>query len=136
MLPSFDPCGNLPPGVHWATWEEMVQRFGSSSRRIWLIKGLYRALKELRRAGCSVIYLDGSFVTAKENPDDYDACFELVGLDLKVLQKLSPVFFDFTNSRAAQKAKYRGEWFPAEMAEGLTGRTFIQFFQIEGYGRE
>jgi hypothetical protein len=33
--------------------------------------------------------------------------------------------------RAAQKAKYRGEFFPANMTEGGSGGTFLSFFQID-----
>ena len=31
MLPEFDEVGNLPPGIHRATIEEVVQRFGVGS---------------------------------------------------------------------------------------------------------
>ena len=31
MLPAFDEFGNLPPGIHPATLEELVQRFGAGS---------------------------------------------------------------------------------------------------------
>lgn len=129
MLPPFDTRGNLPPGIHHASWEEMVKRFGCSPRRQWLLKGLRKAVRDLRRAGCNVVYIDGSFVTSKESPGDYDACYELSDIDLVKLRLFAPVFFDFANGRAAQKAKYRGEWFPAEMAEGLTRRKFVEFFQ-------
>jgi hypothetical protein len=41
------------------------------------------------------------------------------------------VFLDFSNSRARQKARLRGEFFPAELPEGLTGKTFLEFFQTD-----
>jgi len=44
---------------------------------------------------------------------------------------LDPILLDFSNGRAAQKAKYLGELFPAETPEGSTGRTFLEFFQID-----
>jgi len=28
MLPSFNERGNLPPGIHSATWDEVEDRFG------------------------------------------------------------------------------------------------------------
>lgn len=68
MLPEFNHDGRLPPGIHWATWQEIEARFGFSSRRQHLLSGLRLALEELNRAGCHIVYLDGSFVTAKREP--------------------------------------------------------------------
>ena len=74
MIPSCDAAsGNLPPGIHEATWSEILLRYGSTSHRLRLLAGLQTALDGLRGAGCTRAYLDGSFVTAKENPDDVDA---------------------------------------------------------------
>ena len=42
---------------------------------------------------------------------------------------LDPVFLDFSNLRAAQKARFQGEFFPADIPEGLSGRMFLEFFQ-------
>ncbi|MGA2133522.1 MAG: hypothetical protein ABSH50_14605 [Bryobacteraceae bacterium] len=44
---------------------------------------------------------------------------------------MDPVFLDFSNSRARQKQRFGGEFFPAELPEGVTGRTFLEFFQID-----
>lgn len=53
MLPSFDPAtGLLPPGMHAATWEEIVARYGYSPHRLALLAGLKAALDALRTAGC------------------------------------------------------------------------------------
>ena len=83
----------------------------------------------LANAGCNHVYLDGSFVTAKPHPGDYDGCWDHVGVDLA---KLDPVLLDFTNKRAAQKAKYLGEMFIAGMPSG-PGGPFVDFFQIEKF---
>jgi hypothetical protein len=32
--------------------------------------------------------------------------------------------------RAAQKQRFLGEFFPAELPEGATGRAFVDFFQV------
>ena len=32
------------------------------------------AMVNLRDAGCKTVYVDGSFVTDKERPGDFDAC--------------------------------------------------------------
>ena len=75
-----------------------------------------------------MVFLDGSFVTSKEFPDDYDGCYDIVGLDP---EKVDPVFFDFKNHRAAQKVKYYGEFLPAQAKESGSGRIFLDFFQID-----
>jgi len=72
---------------------------------------LKRALDSLRAAGCQRAYIDGSFVTDKDDPEDFDACWEVAGVDPA---RLDPELLDFSKRRAAQKAKYRGELFPAD----------------------
>lgn len=126
MLPPFDARGNLPAGIHAADWSEFVARFGFSARRQVLLLGLQAALTALQRAGCTLAYVDGSFVTAKKEPGDFDACWSIAGVDPTLLD---PVLLDFSNGRAAQKARFGGELFPAELPEGASGRTFLEFFQ-------
>lgn len=128
MLPNFDADGNLPAGVHAADWPEFVARFGFSGRRQGLLVGLEAALRSLQDAGCALAYVDGSFVTAKKEPGDFDACWGIAGVDPALLD---PVLLDFSNGRAAQKARYGGELFPAELPEGGSGRTFLEFFQTD-----
>ena len=82
----------------------------------------------LKEAGCKAVFLDGSFVTSKEMPGDFDACWAIQDVDVN---KLDPVFFDFTNLRAAQKARFQGEFFPADIPEGFSGSTFLEFFQVD-----
>jgi hypothetical protein len=126
-IPNIDEAtGNLPPGIHHATWEELNGAFGSTPHRRALLEGLFLALSALRQAGCRRTYVDGSFVTAKEVPGDFDACWDPEGVDPEVLE---PTLLDFTNRRAAQKAKYGGELFIATDAAGPAGTRFLDFFQ-------
>lgn len=90
--------------------------------------GLRRALECLRGAGCRFAYIDGSFVTAKDVPGDFDGCWDTDNVDGS---KLDPVLLRFDNRRAAQKAKYLGELFPAQVQDTTTGLTFIEFFQLD-----
>jgi hypothetical protein len=128
MIPPIDSTGNLPSGVHWATWQELVDRFGKSRHRRQLLTGLKTALDALRIAGCRIVYIDGSFVTAKQVPNDFDACWDIDGVDPALLD---PILLTFDYGRAAQKAKYLGELFPAQFNEGGSGTTFLEFFQID-----
>ena len=78
MIPPFeiDPGEDgryqLPPGIHLATWPERVERFGTNERRNEIFAGLLRALQALKAAGCQRAFVDGSFVTSKEVPGDFD----------------------------------------------------------------
>jgi hypothetical protein len=128
VIPLFQSDGNLPPGLHTATWEAVADRFGSTPKRQRLLSGLRAALDALGVAGCRRVYLDGSFVTAKRAPGDFDACWDVAGVDPALLD---PVLLIFDQGRAAQKAKYGGELFPAQLPNGITGLTFLEFFQID-----
>lgn len=131
VIPEFEADGNLPVGVHWALWSEVNQRFGLTVHRRRLLSGLKSALDQFAAAGCRSFYLDGSFVTGKDHPGDYDACWDVVGVNPGMLD---PIFFDlrdFKRAREAQKHKYFGEFFPAQLPEGLSGKQFVDFFQTD-----
>jgi hypothetical protein len=131
VIPAFDSNGNLPPGVHGAGWAEIVERFGITPHRLELMRGLLVALRSLRDAGCLRAYLDGSFVTDKKIPVDFDGCWEIAGVDAS---RLDPVLLDFENGRAAQKARFGGELFLAETGADELGTTFVRFFQQDRSG--
>ena len=128
MIPSFDEYGLLPPGIHWASWDEIIERFGTSSWRLRLAAGVRAAVENLKSAGCQTIYVDGSFVTAKEVPNDFDACWEEVGVDPLALD---PVLLTFDPGRTTQKAKFLGELFPASIIASEDGFSFLEFFQTD-----
>lgn len=127
MIPEWLPNGDLPSGVHPATWAEIEERLAFNPRRRRLLSGFREACELLRKAGCRLIYLDGSFVTAKSHPGDFDACWDIQDVDDEALD---PVFWDFSQGRAAQKQRFLGEFFPAQLPEGATGRLFVEFFQV------
>jgi len=121
MIAPFKDDGNLPLGIHPATWSEILARFGTNDRRRELLRGLIAGLYALKSAGCRIVYIDGSFVTAKQHPGDFDACWETGGVDL---QELDPVLMDFSARRKKQKLKFLGEFFPDDESH-----QFRDFFQ-------
>lgn len=131
MIPEFDENGNLPPRIHFCTWEEFVERFGITRRRLRLIEGLKTAMEQLQAVGCQTIYIDGSFVTEKLNPGDFDACWDENGVDFYGLQSIAPTLYNFAQKRAEQKAQYGGEIFPANYPANSWGTPFIDFFQFD-----
>ena len=88
-----------------------------------MLAGLRAALENLRSAGCLTAYVDGSFVSSKSEPGDFDACWEEAGVDL---DRLDPVLLTFDAGRAAQKANYGGEFFPASAVAGLGEGVFLR----------
>ena len=126
MLPEYTPDGLLPPGIHEAEWDEVVARFGYNPWRMSLLSGLRNALESLKSAGCRTAYIDGSFVTRKELPGDFDACWEEDGVNGSALD---PVLLDLRPKRLAQKLKYHGELFPASIPADASGLSFLEFFQ-------
>lgn len=124
------PWAILPPGFHPAGLDEVEAVFATNPRRRALFGGLIDAALKLQMAGCSAIFLDGSYVSGKPKPGDYDACWDWTGVDPA---KLDPVFLDFSNGRAAQKAAYQGEFFPAQLISVDIGKPFIEFFQKDRF---
>jgi len=133
MIPEWMRNGDLPPGIHRATLREIEKRLAFNPRRRRLLDGFRRGRGMLRNAGCRLVYLDGSFVSTKENPGDFDACWDVQNVDEKTLHS---VFWDFSQGRSAQKRRFLGEFFPAQLPEGATGRTFVEFFPVNKQTQE
>jgi hypothetical protein len=133
MIPDFVDIGGpwkvLPPGVHYATLEEVETRFATSDHRKRLFAGFREGVMALRKARCRKIFLDGSFITEKPIPADFDVCWDPMGVDIS---KLDPVFRDFKDKRKKQKDRFYGEFFPTGcIADGK--HFFFDFFQIDKY---
>jgi hypothetical protein len=126
LIPPFDESGNLPPGIHKVDWDGLQMRFGGSLRRVELLAGLHQALAALRDAGCRTAYVDGSFVTAKENPGDFDVCWDASGVDAGLLD---PALLEFGEGRRTQKQRFGGELFPSIARAEPGGTRFLEFFQ-------
>ena len=127
MIPAPNAIGELPPGMHTATLEEVEAVFVTTPRRRRLFEGLQRVVQNLYAAGVRRVFIDGSFVTTKADPNDIDGCWEWteeVHLDL-----LDPVLLDFAQARRAMRDKYGVDFFLATWVEAGSGLTFLDFFQ-------
>lgn len=135
MIPALvalpgSPWSVLPPGVHIASFGDVATVFATNEWRRELFDGLLLASSKLMHAGCPTVYLDGSYTTDKPRPGDFDACWDPSGVDRF---KLDPVFLNFANGRAAQKAAFKGEFFPSSMTCLDVGKTFVEFFQTDRF---
>ncbi len=131
MIPESDPeTRNLPPGIHRATWVEIEGRYGKTARRRAMLRGLVEAIGALKSSGCARVYLDGSFITDKVEPGDFDGCWDREGVDSARLMQLAPeLLLGFVHPRAVQKARFLGELFISNSPADGAGRTFLEFFQ-------
>ena len=128
-MPGFDERGHLPPGVHLLGWHEFKAAFGYNPKRRELIEGMHLALLNLKRAGCLVAYIDGSFVTQKSRPSDYDGCWETANVDKSLAD---PILFDVSHGRDLQKMVYGGEMFPED--PDPDGWSALEYFQTDVLG--
>jgi hypothetical protein len=75
-IPPQNEHGLLPPGIHDCTVDELQARFGNfkgSDRRPLLWAKFTDFLRETQSSGLiEAVLLDGSFVTAKPDPNDID----------------------------------------------------------------
>jgi len=73
-LPPFNAAGDLPPGIHRATLQEVLARLGQGSpRRVAVASRLARIDRLARSTGhLARLVVFGSFVTDKPDPNDVD----------------------------------------------------------------
>jgi hypothetical protein len=133
MIPSFIIVSGalwpiLPPGVHDATMDEVYRRYAINEKRRQLFDGFNRAADNIFGAGSPQIYLDGSYVTAKPEPGDYDALWDRRFVDPFMLD---PLFLQLVHGTGGQKAKYLGEFFPSAAVEAKSGKPFMEFFRTD-----
>ncbi len=120
------PFGLLPPGIYDATLEEVKIRYAINPRRIALFKGMEMGIENLFLSGCPLLYLDGSYITTKPRPEDYEICWDP---RFVIPALLDPILLDFSEERKRQKQKYAGEYFPSTMVEIGSGKAFADYFQ-------
>jgi len=129
-IPSLDEHGFLPAGVHECTLDEIKAKFGAfqrSDRRPQLFARLEAFLSEAKASGLVVsVVVDGSFVTAKHEPNDIDLIV-VVASQHSFETDLSPAQYAVLSKRRV----YRRHAFdilvaPADSDEH---RRYLRFFQ-------
>lgn len=94
MSLSFNSNGNLHKTVE-LTLTEFEQHFGTNEWRKVRIKNALIFFEIFASCGCSTVYIGGSFISTKINPDDIDICFDLQDIDIDKFGIAFPDFFDF-----------------------------------------
>ena len=118
---------------HWhqTSLKEVESVFGSSNdRRKLLMRRLHEAARNFELSGVRTIWVNGSFVTDKEQPNDIDGCWEYT--QSVNAETLDTVFLQ--PSRKAMKEKYGLDFFIANIIEAESGLPFPKFFQVNRNG--
>jgi hypothetical protein len=77
-IPDLDEHGLLPVGAHDCSAEEIAGRFGWNPHRLDLTRRFSDCLvREVRSRFSEPVYVNGSFVTDKETPEDVDAVLDV-----------------------------------------------------------
>lgn len=86
-----------------ATLTEIKKHFAYNQTRLRLVDALRKVVTMLEKCECMYIYLDGSFITSKAEPKDYDLVWEPTGIvPTKELK-------EFLKERDRRKEKYLGD---------------------------
>lgn len=81
MIPDFTADGQLPPGVHLATFDEFKERFRvfqGSDQRLRVFESFEQFVNEIRKTTfVRRLIVGGSFVSANPSPNDFDCVLVL-----------------------------------------------------------
>ena len=136
MIPPFDERGQLPPGEPYeAAWGEIVERLTWTKQRQFLLERLLVVLVELRAYGCRWFYLDGSFVSDKDEPGDWDGCWEMEGVNAVLLNEINPALYGDRLWRSRFREQYHGDIFRVR-AGGYRSdqKSMLLYFQQDRNG--
>src|SRR5260370_30549467 len=136
-LPSFNAEGELPPGVHPATWAEVRQRFGAKGGQRWVCTQRLTHIRELsKRTGfLRRFVVFGSFITAKSEPNDVDI---VLVMDDGFHLYDCPVELRGLFEHAVAQGRHGASifWLRAGMLIGESVEEFIAYWQVKrGGGR-
>lgn len=129
MIPDFNDSGYLPAGIYEASFEEVKVRFGLSRQRQKLLMSMQYLLHQCNQLNCDILYLDGSFISSKLNPKDYDACWDTTHENREwVLNNVADT--SLNSDSETQKEYFGGEIYPAFVkAPLLPELTILEYFQ-------
>lgn len=132
MLPEFDIDGDLPPGIHQATLDELehrLSRFIVSDRRINLFTSFKQLMAMARGSGIvDRLVVGGSFVTSKPEPNDIDVVIVLPN-DLD-FDALTPSQYAVTDRSALRRVLKTGALDLITVRRGTTQMDLVlEFFQ-------
>ena len=136
-LPAFEATGDLPPGVHCAPLEDVLERFGavSGQREICTrrLSHIYRLAQRTEHLQRFIIF--GSYVTAKPDPNDVDVV--LVMDDVFRLEDC-PVEMQGLFDHAVAQARYGASvfWVRPSLLFSESIEDFVAHWQVKRDGSQ
>lgn len=135
MIPEFNESGLLREGIHRATADEFRVRFAifdRSDRRLRIFEQVERLLDEAAKSGIvKRIFVGGSFVTAKPEPNDFDV---VLVFDASILERdLRPFEYNLLSRKMACRL-FGGDVMPALDGSAALDE-YLEFFQTTRDGR-
>lgn len=109
--------GLLPVGEHQMDWRRVCELFGTTTHRQNLLELMLEACIILRDAGVPKIWLNGSFVTSKHRPGDYDLSYEL---NEEIFTSLPDDPFKQKDADRIIRARFAGDIKAEPMHDGAT----------------
>lgn len=134
-LPDFNAEGDLPPGIHAATWEEALRRFGGlTEQRRLCTRQLAHVYELAGRTGCLKRFvIFGSYVTAKTAPNDVDV---ILIMDDSFRLENCPMESRGLFDHAVAQARYGASvfWMRPGLLMGETVEEFTAYWQVRRGG--
>lgn len=131
-LPDFNSKGDLPIGVHRASLAEVLERFGSpTGQREACARRLSHVFDLAWRTGSvSRFIVFGSFITAKENPNDVDV---ILVMDDSFHLESCPIESRGLFDHAVAQARYGASifWLRPQLLIGESVEEFVSFWQTK-----
>jgi hypothetical protein len=93
MALNFNTQGYLHETIA-LTYEEFVQHFGTTPYRVEQIQNSIPYFCIFYSCGCGIVYVDGSFVSKKKEPEDIDICFDITGIHEEKIIRYFPKFLN------------------------------------------
>ena len=133
-IPEVDERGFLPHGIHDASVDEVLDRFGrfrDTGRRVTLGGELAAFIEEVRGTGLvACVIVDGSFTTSKAQPGDIDLIVVLrEGLETDA--DFRPDQYNVMSARRVQARHGFDVLYAVEGSENLA-RAVDYFAQVTG----
>jgi hypothetical protein len=135
MLPPLDKNGELPLGIHLATWPEVAERFGTQSNTRVRALARLRHVHELavRTGKLKRFLIFGSFVSSAAEPHDVDVVL-VIAADFRLEE--SPRECRTVFSHADAQARYEASifWLREGMLSDTLMRDFLEVWQVKRDG--
>jgi hypothetical protein len=135
-LPDFNAFGDLPEGIHQASFEEVINHFGSGTQQRKLVTERLRHIFELAVATGQLdrLLIFGSYVSNANQPNDVDVILVMRN-DFRTEQCPAVSSVLFNHARADKELGASVFWIRPVMLLGEPLEQFLAFWQTKRDGQ-